>query len=145
MKTPVNWVKAMCIVRDGTRLLVSKDFDKVKQSYYYRPLGGSIEFREHSADTVKREFLEELNANLVNLKFLGVIENIFNMEGEDYHEIDFIYEGDIKEEEFYKMEKIKGIESGITFETMWIEFDEFKKGKFRLVPEEIFKFIEQRG
>ena len=101
MKTPVNWVKSMCIVKSGTRLLVSKDYDKVKQSYYYRPLGGSIEFREHSAEAVKREFIEEIGANLENLKYLGVIENIFSMEGEDYHEIDFIYEGDLKEKDIY--------------------------------------------
>jgi 8-oxo-dGTP pyrophosphatase MutT (NUDIX family) len=140
--TEINWVKAMCIVRNGSKLLVSKDYDSVKKDYYYRPLGGSVEFRERSDITVKREFMEELDVTLTNVKFLGVIENIFTMEGQNYHEIDFIYEGDIKEKEIYSKEKISAVEGKRVFETMWIEFDDFKDRKFRLVPEEIFKFIE---
>ena len=132
----------MCIVRDGSKLLVSKDYDTFKKDHYYRPLGGSIEFSEKSKDTVKREFMEELGVTIINPEYLGVIENIFSMEGSNYHEIDFIYEGDIKEKEIYGSEKINAVESGIKFEAMWVERDEFTSGRLRLVPEEIFKFIE---
>ncbi len=62
MKTPINWVKALCIVKNGNKLLVSRDFDSVKKDYYFRPLGGSVDFRERSDVTVKREFIEELKA-----------------------------------------------------------------------------------
>jgi len=143
MTTPLNWVKAMCIVRDGTKLLVSRDYDTFKKDHYYRPLGGSIEFRERSEDTLLREFMEELGVTLINLKYLGVIENIFSMEGKDYHEIDFVYKGDIEEKEFYGNENIHAAESGVKFETLWVEYGEFTSGRLRLVPEDIFGFINK--
>ena len=122
-------------------LLVSRDLDKVKKDYYFRPLGGSIDFRERSDVTVKREFMEELGVTLINLKYLGVMENIFTMDGVDYHEIDFIYEGDIKEKEIYDKKEIEFLEGGKTALAMWVDYDEFTSGRLRLVPEEIFKFI----
>jgi ADP-ribose pyrophosphatase YjhB (NUDIX family) len=139
--TPINWVKSLCIVKQGSKLLVSRDFDSVKKDYYFRPLGGSIDFRERSDVTVKREFMEELGVRLTNLKFLGVIENILTMEGNDYHEIDFIYEGDMKEEGIYNMQNIEFLEGGKNALAMWVEYSEFTSGKLRLVPEEIFKYI----
>jgi 8-oxo-dGTP pyrophosphatase MutT (NUDIX family) len=90
-----------------------------------------------------REFKEELGVTLVNLKYLGVIENIFSMEGNDYHEIDFIYEGDIKEKEIYGNGNIYAVESGVKFETLWVDYEDFKSGKLRLVPEEITCFIDK--
>jgi 8-oxo-dGTP pyrophosphatase MutT (NUDIX family) len=143
MVTPLNWVKTMCIVRDGSKLLVSRDFDKFKQLHYFRPLGGSIEFGERSDEAAVREFREELGVTLINLKYLGVIENIFSMEGGNYHEIDFIYEGDIKERRIYGSNNIHAVESGVKFETLWIDYSEFKTGKLRLVPEEIFTFTDK--
>lgn len=133
----------MCIVRNGSKLLVSRDYDKFKKDYYYRPLGGSVEFRERSDETAVREFKEELGVTLINLRYLGVIENIFSMEGSDYHEIDFIYDGDIQEQEIYGNNNIHAVESGVKFETLWVDYDKFKSGKLRLVPEEIFGFIDK--
>lgn len=139
--TPINWVKSLCIVKHGNRLLVSRDPDKVKKDYYFRPLGGSVDFRERSDQTVKREFMEELGVTLINLKYLGAMENIFTMNGEDCHEIDFIYEGDTKEKGIYDRQEIEFIEGGKKALAMWVDYDEFASGKLRLVPEEIFKFI----
>lgn len=139
--TPINWVKSICIVIHGNKLLVSKDFDKVKKDYYFRPLGGSIDFREKSDVTVKREFMEELGVTLINLRYFGVTENIFTMDGEDYHEIDFIYGGDIKEKEIYDKKEIEFFEGGKTALAMWVDYEEFTSRRLRLVPEEIFKFI----
>jgi 8-oxo-dGTP pyrophosphatase MutT (NUDIX family) len=139
--TPINWVKAMCIVKHAGKLLVSRDLDKVKRDFYFRPLGGSIDYREKSDDTVKREFMEELGVNLYNLKYLGVIENIFTMDGDAYHEIDFIYEGDILENEIYDKNEIEFPEGGKTALAMWVDYEEFTSGRLKLVPEEIFKYI----
>ena len=141
-KTPINWVKSLCIVKHGNMLLVSRDFDKVKKDFYFRPLGGSVDFRERSEDTVKREFMEELGVTLINLKYIGITENIFTMNGEDYHEIDFIYEGDINEKEIYDKKEIEFIEGGKPALAMWVDYEECRSGKLRLVPEEIFKFID---
>lgn len=142
-KTPVDWVKALCIVKQGTKLLVSRDYDSVKKHYYFRPLGGSVDYLELSEDTVRREFMEELGVTLTNIKYLGTIENIFTMNGTDYHEIDFIYEGDIKEKEIYGKSEIEFIEGGKKSLAMWVEYNEFINRNLVLVPEEIFGYIEK--
>ncbi len=47
---------------------------------FHRPLGGTVEFGERAAQTIEREFVEELGARLRTTKFLGVLENFFVIE-----------------------------------------------------------------
>ena len=47
------------------KLLVNEGFDNVKNQTFYRCLGGGIEFLEKSTDALKREFLEEINTNII--------------------------------------------------------------------------------
>jgi 8-oxo-dGTP pyrophosphatase MutT (NUDIX family) len=133
--------KAICIFKNGSKVLVSKGYDKVKKDFYYRSPGGRVEFRETSEETIRREIKEEFNEEIVNLKYRGVIENIFTMDGDDYHEIVFIFEADFSSKEIYQKEKVEMFEAGWK-EARWIEYDEFKNNRLRLVPEEIKKFIE---
>ena len=51
---------ALCIVKDGDRVLLGDGFDPVKNETFYRFLGGGIEFREIAEKALKREFREEL-------------------------------------------------------------------------------------
>jgi ADP-ribose pyrophosphatase YjhB (NUDIX family) len=67
---------AVCLFRHDNRILVSEGFDTVKQDYYYRPLGGGIEYGEMSSDALVREIREELDAEIENVRLLGVLENI---------------------------------------------------------------------
>ncbi len=68
-------IKAMAVIRrprDGA-LLVSESADP----WFQRPLGGHVEFGEYAADTIYREFLEEIGQVVTNVRLLGVLENIF--------------------------------------------------------------------
>ncbi|QAY61923.1 NUDIX domain-containing protein [Microbacterium protaetiae] len=58
---------------------------------FHRLLGGSIELGERAADAAIREVAEELRFTVTELEFLGVAENIFTFEGENGHEIVFVY------------------------------------------------------
>ena len=73
---------AICLFRHNNRILVSEGFDSIRQDYYYRPLGGSIEYGETSREAVAREIREELGAEIENIRLLGVVENIFVYRGE---------------------------------------------------------------
>ena len=77
-------------VRNG-KLLVSEGFDNVKNQYFYRCLGGGIEFLEKSVEALKREFIEEISVEIIIKDFLGVSENTFKYKGNDAHEIVFFY------------------------------------------------------
>ena len=83
---------ALGVIRVDDELLVFRGYDRSKNQTYYRPLGGTIEFGEHSEAAVRRELREELNVSVVLTRLLGVIENAFTVNGEPGHEIDFIYE-----------------------------------------------------
>lgn len=63
------------------KLLVGEGFDKSKNEHFYRCLGGGIEFLEKSSDALKREFSEEVHANIIINDFLGISENIFTYKG----------------------------------------------------------------
>ena len=78
---------ALGLAIKNNKLLVSEGFDKVKNETFYRCLGGGIEFLEKSEDTLKREFLEEINVNITVNDFLGISENIFTYNGKKAHEL----------------------------------------------------------
>jgi 8-oxo-dGTP pyrophosphatase MutT (NUDIX family) len=88
---------ALGVIRVLDELLVFRGYDQSKGETYYRPLGGTIEFGEHSEAAVRRELREELNASVVTARLLGVIENAFTVNGQPGHEIDFVYEVSVAE------------------------------------------------
>lgn len=59
---------ALCAVRSGERVLLAHGFDSAREERFYRPPGGTIEFGERAADAVRREFREELGAELDELR-----------------------------------------------------------------------------
>jgi len=97
---------AICLFRNRGRILVSEGFDTVKQSYYYRPLGGGIEYGESSKAAVLREIQEELDAQIENIQSVGVIENIFTYEGEQGHEIVFVFDAEFPTNRFINSTKL---------------------------------------
>ena len=75
--------------RDGA-LLVS-EYTGPEAPPFHRPLGGHVEFGEYAAQTVHREFGEEIGQPLTDVRLLGVLENIFPWRGRTQHEIVFIF------------------------------------------------------
>ena len=59
------------IAKKDNKILVGIGYDKVKKQTFYRALGGGIEFGETSKDAVKREFQEEIHADIKVGELLG--------------------------------------------------------------------------
>jgi len=127
----------LCLFRHSDRILVSRDYDSVKQEHYYRPLGGGIEFGETSRDAIIREIREELDAEIENLTWLGILENLFTLEGERGHEIALVYDATFVDRSLYERESLPGHEReiGLNFVAEWKSIDELRRGPARLVPE----------
>lgn len=91
-------VKAFAVIFDGPgeHHLVAR-MSTTEHPVFHRPLGGSIELGERSREAVIREIGEELGATLVDPELLGVLENIFTIEGELGHEVVFVYVGRLAE------------------------------------------------
>ncbi len=65
---------------------------------YHRLIGGSVELGETHRDAILREVGEELGATVNRLAYLGVVENIFEINDQLGHEIVFLYTGGLDPE-----------------------------------------------
>lgn len=125
---------AVAIIKKDNKVLALKGFDEKKRELFYRLIGGGIEFGEKGEDTIKREFMEELGFEPINIKYSQTVENIFTFNGHKGHEIVLVYEAELpdhmkNENIFYGQE-----------ENIRDKFAEFAEicDKNRIYPEGIF-------
>lgn len=129
---------ALIIIKKDGYVLASKGVDGDKT--FYRLPGGGVEFGELSNATIKREILEELNAEIINIKFLCMAENIFEFQSQKYHEITFLYEGDFIDKYMYEKDKIKRVDFDSEY-CEWVSFSEIKNGNIILYPEKAIDYL----
>jgi len=136
---------AICTFRHGGRILVSEEHDPVKGETFYRPLGGGIEFGEHSMDTLRRELMEEIGAEAKDLVYLGTLENIFTFNGEPGHEIVQVYDGVLVESGLYERDMISGHEQDLNLpmKVVWKRLDEFGPGGLILYPDGLIELLSK--
>lgn len=135
---------AICLFRHEDRILVAEGYDSVKNEYFFRPLGGGIEFGETSPETICRELMEEIDAEVdrASLTYLGTVENIFRFNGKKHHEIILIYDGALKDGELYSRKDIQGREiNGEVIHAIWKQIDEFGPGKAILYPTGLIELL----
>ena len=123
------------------RLFISQGYDAVKQDYFYRALGGGIDFGESSEVALHREFQEELQAEITNLKYLGCLENIFTFGGNSGHELIQLYRCDFVDPKFYQLESTTFMEGLREKTALWVEIDRLRSGELRLVPENFLDYL----
>ncbi len=127
--------KAFCIFRWEDRFLLSEGHDPAKDESFLRPLGGSIEFGESSEAAVVRELKEEIGADLENVRLLGVLESRFVFDGQPGHEIVFVYEAELVNQQHYAQDSFFGVESdGKPFPVRWISREELQGNQRPLYP-----------
>ncbi len=132
MKTKL---KALIIIRRNQEILAVKGVEKIKNKDYYRIIGGTIEFQETSRDAITREVREELGSDIENLKLHSVEENIFEFQGEQIHQIEFIYSGELANKDLYKQEHITITEPYASFNTDWVPIEKIKNEEIIMFPE----------
>jgi 8-oxo-dGTP pyrophosphatase MutT (NUDIX family) len=138
---------AICVFLKNDRILVAEGYDPVKDEYFYRPLGGGIEFGENSVDTICREMMEEIQMEVdrESLKYLGTVENIFHFNGTPSHEIVLIYDGLLKDSRLYEQTVVLGKEAnGEEIRALWKRLDEFGEEKSILYPTGLLEMLVQR-
>lgn len=133
---------ALGVFQKNQRILVSEGFDIIKEQAFYRPLGGKIEFGEYGYQTVIREIKEEIQADVINLRYLGTLENIFIYNGEKGHEIIMIYDGEFIDLAIYNRPVIIGQEDdGTQIKAMWKSLQEIKKQGVPLYPTGLLQLL----
>ena len=133
------------IVRRGNALLlmvVRADDGSIKG---WRPLGGTIEFGERAADTLKREFAEELGLAIAEPQLLTVLENLYTHQGAAGHEIVFVFETHLADDDAYRQNGFAFEDGGMHNEVQWVELARFRAGEARLFPKGLLEQIHDHG
>lgn len=105
-------VKALGLHWRGSTLLAAEVTDDAGRVKGVRPLGGTVEFGETVADTVIREFREELGITVRPLGSPVYFENIFTHEGHAGHELVAVFEVAFPEGAFVGQNRISFTEDG---------------------------------
>jgi ADP-ribose pyrophosphatase YjhB (NUDIX family) len=135
-------VIAIAAVVHRDHVLLAEGFDSVKQETFYRALGGEVEFGETSSDALIREFQEETGLTLDRVEPLGVVENLFMLEGQPGHEVVFEFiarlpEGSLADD----LATIEADEGGFKFLAKWLPLAEVLGGTYRVYPDGITERI----
>ena len=65
---------------------------KLKTDKYWTFVGGKVEFNEATDNAILREYKEEVGVNLQIDKFIALIENFFDLQGDSWHQYIFFYQ-----------------------------------------------------
>lgn len=140
---PTNRLRAVALGvlwRSGS-LLVCEGSDPITNENYFRPLGGGILFGERGGDALRREFREELGAEIELRRHLGTLENLFTYAGKPGHEICLIYEAGLRDTTLYLRERLPATETdGAPFVAVWKPVVDFVKGE-RLYPDGLLDLL----
>lgn len=101
-------------------LLVFRGYDTSKTQFFYRPLGGGIEFGEASQQALQRELLEELGVTVRPVRKLATLENIFVHEGVPGHEIAIVWLAEFTDPAFYLEEALPYTEGDHQSVALWV-------------------------
>jgi 8-oxo-dGTP pyrophosphatase MutT (NUDIX family) len=134
-------VLALGLIQDDERIFLSQGYDPVKQETFYRAMGGGVEFGETSFEALKREFIEEIQAELTNIRYLGCLESIFTYNNKLGHEIIQLYQCDFADPKFYQLDKIQFAEDARAKTALWVDIHRLKSGELKLVPEAFLNYL----
>lgn len=145
MESPHIRPIVICLCSFENKILVFKDFDSVKKEIFYRPLGGGIEFGEYGIDAIQREFQEELEVDLNNLKYLFTMENIFTLNGNRGHEIVLVYDGQLSDASLYGQELVghEDDENNTPFKAYWRSWQEISQEGYPLYPDGLSDILKE--
>lgn len=89
--------------------------------------------------------MEEIDADICDLNYLGMIENLFTLNGAAGHGIVMVYDASFVDKSFYKTESFEGKEDdGSIFKLIWFPLSEFQEGNMRLVPENLLGLLDKK-
>lgn len=110
---------------DG-EILLARHYDDVADTEFYRPLGGGLEFGEHSDVCVRREFQEELGTDVDVGNRIATFENVFEFRGTAGHEVVFLYEVAFDDDAYYEQDAFEAVEgTGEVFPVRWKPIADF--------------------
>lgn len=134
---------ALCAIERDGAFLAFDIWDALTQRKVVRFPGGGIDYREYAIDAVRREMREELNTELDDVRFLGVIENIFGLKELPAHEIVFLFSARATNEAIYALDRNVAVEANEIVPLRWVALEEIESGRTTLVPDGALELIRK--
>ena len=132
---------SISIIRNNNKILVYERKDDITGEKFYRLVGGCIEFGEKSEDALIREFKEELDLEINDIKLLSIFESLFVFNEKKLHEIVFLFDSKFVEQQTYEKESINGLEGERAFNAIWMDISDFTDNGCVIYPEEVKKYL----
>ena len=143
---PPSQIRAVAIgwAWRGNEVLLVETVESDGNLRGYRPPGGGIEFGEHSAEALKREFLEELGADISIQGPPVILENQYWMNGAKGHEVIFTYPVTILSDHVFAQDSHAITEpDGTVDEVKWLHIDAVLKRDVALLPDGLINHLDQ--
>ena len=140
---PVGAIRviAAAVIRDADRILVWDDLNPATGEVVAVPLAGGIEFGETGEAAIRRELLEEIGAAAGSVRYLGLLEDIFEWNGRQRHELHLIYDVELADRGIHELEEVEVDDEGERYIARWRPLSEFHSGT-RLVPDGLLALID---
>ncbi len=135
---------AIGVFRRHGRLLAFEGYDGTKHEQFFRPLGGGIHFGERAADALVRQIREEIGAEIVDIGQLGVLENLFTLEGTRGHEIVYVFDARFADETLYDQAEIEVVESnGERLRAVWLPYRDLPANHPPIYPDGLVELLSK--
>ncbi len=129
-------VIAIAAIVHQDHVLLAEGHDSVKDETFYRALGGEVEFGETASEAAIRELREETGRAIEVVASLGVVENLFTLEGQPGHEVVFEFVARFTDRDGPEpLATIEADEAGSRFLAKWLPLAEVLAGSHRLYPD----------
>lgn len=137
-------VIALVILRHQDHIFVTEYFHPTTDEPYYRPLGGGVEFFETGEEAVRRELMEEIEAPLADVRYLGMLENIYTVEGKRAHQICLMYGATFAHYQRQSLTyTVIGQEGKESFRALWKPLGMFRNGEAPLYPNGLLALLDR--
>lgn len=137
---------ALAVLIQNDHIFVTEYTRSTNGELYYRPLGGGIEFYETGEDAVRRELREEIKADLINVRYMGLLENLFTTEEGRAHQICLMYTAQFAEAYRNKTDYIiEGWEGESPFKALWKPIAMFRSGESPLYPNGLIALLDKHA
>lgn len=110
-----------CLLRRADEVLLIRLVESGSGRIAWRAPGGGIEWRESAEEAVRREVREEVGVTLSDCRLLEVIEAFGTWDGNEEHEVIFLFEAEPAEWRSLAGPNVLGIEAnGKPLEMHWV-------------------------